>query len=237
MGTRPDICFAVTQVAKYVNEPHAAHWWAVKRILRYLKHTSDYGIFYRPTALCKTMETLPLPEGYFSKWHPMESDFAEFYVDADFANDPDTRRSCTGYIFYLAGGPVSWQCRMQPTTALSTMEAEYMSACAATQEALYLRMVLEELGVVLDKPIILREDNKACINFADHPGEHKRTKHIDYRYHFVRERVADGSLELVYTETTEQRADIMNKNLPPALFTKHRDSTVMSKSRLSFRRR
>ena len=121
----------------------------------------------------------------------------EIYVDADYAADPDSRRSITGYIFMLAGAPISWQSRQQASVALSTMEAEYMAACAATQEAIWLRLLLKDLHILdHDQPLVIREDNTACIAFAKNPGDYKKSKHIDVRYHFVRERVASGEVTL-----------------------------------------
>ena len=87
----------------------------------------------------------------------------------------------------LAGGPIGWQSRSIATVTLSTMEAEYMAAPTATQEALWLRFLLEEMDLNVTTPIALRGDNKTCISFADHPGNFRNSKHIDYRHHFVRE--------------------------------------------------
>ena len=107
------------------------------------------------------------------------------YVDASHAADIDTRRSTTGYIFFMSEGSVSWQSRMQSTVALSSMEAEYMVASAATQEALWQARLLQQLGMRIELPIVLYEDNKSAIMFADHPGDHRTTKHIDTKTNFA----------------------------------------------------
>ena len=230
MGTRPDIAYAVSQVAKFSSSPRLAHWNACKRILRYLSGTVDYGIRYNKQSALDTVQKDLLPTGYFRGSHTASD--ARYgldgYVDADFANDMDSRRSITGYIFLFAGAPISWQSRAQVSTALSTMEAEYMAASAAAQEALWLRMILEELGISLDKPLILREDNKSAISFSEHPGEHRRTKHIDYRHHFVRERVQKKDIRLDYIDTEDQLADILTKALDTNRFLKLRDMLVVS---------
>ena len=88
------------------------------------------------------------------------------FADADYANDPDSRRSITGYTCMLAGGPISRQSRQQKSVVLSTMDAEYMAACAATQEAMWLRMLLHDFGMGADEPMALNEDNQSCIAFA-----------------------------------------------------------------------
>ena len=227
MGTRPDISHAVAIVAKYCNDPKNAHWLAVKRIIRYLAGTRDFGILYKRQT--NTGKTNTMPVANFSASSPCKAD-VDMYVDADFANDLDDARSITGYIFLFAGGPLSWQSRTQLSTALSTMEAEYMAAAAATQEALWLRMILEELGISMSQPLLIHEDNNACIHFTEHPGEHKRTKHINYRYHFVRERVQSGEIKFIPIDSKEQIADILTKTLEPGPFKTARDRLVVSKS-------
>ena len=139
------------------------------------------------------------------------------YVDASFAGDVDTRRSTTGYVFKISGGPVSWQSRMQTSVALSSMEAEYMAASAATQEAMWLNRLLYQLGFRTPRPTVLYEDNKAAILFADHPGDHRRSKHIDTRKYFVRDAVLNGDVQLVYVPTTKQIADGLTKPLSSTL--------------------
>ena len=104
----------------------------------------------------------------------------ESYLDDDFANSIGDRHSISGYTFLLAGGPISWKSMSQPTVARSTMEAEYMAAATATQEAFWLTFQLEELGLNVATPIVLKEDKKACISFSDHPDNHCNSIHIDY---------------------------------------------------------
>ena len=141
-------------------------------------------------------------------------------VDADYANSLDDRRSVTGYVNFMAEGPITWQRKTEAYVALSTMEAEYMALAADTQEAIWLRMVLEELSVQINGPVVMYEDNKACQMFADHAGNFARTKHIDVRYHFVRERLQRGDIQVDYVRTDEQVADIFTKSLSRELFKK-----------------
>ena len=221
-GTRPDIAYAVSQVAKYMTNPGQDHWTAVKRIMRYLKGTSELEIVYNGYRdietsgyFCGVLPTPTLTNTGSITDHMVKRPrvIPDFYVDADYANDPESRRSITGYVFLLAGAPISWQSRQQVSVALSSMEAEYMAACAAAQEALWLRMLLADLGVDIVKPISLKEDNQAAIAFSKNPGDHKRSKHIDIRYHFVREKVASGEFTLDYISTDRQLADIFTKAL------------------------
>ena len=171
--------------------------------MRYLKGTSDLEIVYNGYRDIETSGyfcgVLPTPTllgtgsltGHVVNRPRVQPDF---YVDADYANDPDSRRSITGYVFVLAGAPISWQSRQQVSVALSSMEAEHMAACAAAQEALWLRMLLADLGVDITNPVSLKEDNQAAIASSKNPDDHKRSKHIDIRYHFVREKIAAGEL-------------------------------------------
>jgi len=144
-------------------------------------------------------------------------------VDSDHARDADTRRSVTGYIFFLANGPIVWQSKQQASVALSSMEAEYMSACAATQEAMWLRMVLTELGGIVNRPITLFEDNQACIHLSQNPNDHQRSKHIDRQYHYVREQVIAGTISLSKIPTQGNCSDLLTKPLHKGPFETHRD--------------
>ena len=112
---------------------------------------------------------------------------------------------------------MSWQSRMQTSVALSSMEAEYMAASAATQEAMWINRLLHQLGFQTPRPTVLYEDNKAAILFADHPGDHRRSKHIDARKYFVRDAVLNGDVQLVYVPTTKQIADGLTKPLSSTL--------------------
>ena len=212
-GTRPDIVFAVNTLAKFTCNPGLVHWRAALRVLGFLNTTKHYCIRYAQQHFNENITS----GGYMRGRLPITPDL-QCYVDASHAADIDTRRSTTGYIFFISGGPVSWQSRMQTTVALSSMEAEYMAASAATQEALWQTRLLQQLGMRVDLPITLYEDNKSAIMFADHPGDHRTTKHIDTKVNFAREAQTNGFIKLVYVPTAEQLADGMTKALPSILF-------------------
>ena len=240
MGTRPDISYAVNQCARYSSDPKQEHWTACLRILRYLKGTSDHGLHYHrhhshylgqhePTRV--SMKDLKQPFSYASSFYPGDKNVHVFgYSDADYANNVDDRRSITGYVFVFAGAPLSWNSMTQHSVALSTMEAEYYAVCKATQEAIYLRMLFEESGMKVDSPLVIKEDNQACISFTKQPGDHSRTKHIDVRSCFVRKWVEYGELELQQVDTTQQLADIFTKALESRQFQFLRDHLVVSRS-------
>lgn len=192
--TRPDISYAVNQAAQFNNNPGRGHWEAAKRILSYLKGTANYGLL--------------LGSG---------SGFKGF-SDSDYARDKDLRRSVTGIVFHLFGGPIAWSSHKQSCVALSTCEAEYVAACDATREAVWLRQLLHQLGFLPVGPTRLLCDSQSAIRLARNPDQHKRTKHIDVRYHFVREQQAAKNINLVFIGTKEQVADILTKPLDSIRF-------------------
>jgi hypothetical protein len=194
LGTRPDIAFAITALSQYSSNYGAKHWTAVKHLLRYLQGTQDYKLSYG----LKKGDGDPVLFGY---------------CDSDWGNDIDDRRSYTGYAFILAGGAVSWQSKKQPTTALSSVEAEYMAATQATKEAIWWRTFLSELGLVIAGSTVLITDSKGSIDLAKNPEHHARTKHIDIRHHFIREKVADGTVKMSFVGTEHMGADILTKPL------------------------
>jgi hypothetical protein len=208
--SRPDIAFAVQAVARHLQASGPEHEIAVKRVLRYLQGTRDVGVKYGPAGA----------RAHEAHLQQLGIDIAAGdkvvlvgYSDSDWGSDVDKRRSTTAYSFMIGGGSVSWASKLQPTVALSSAEAEYMAACAATQEAVYLRRLMEGLGYKQEAATVILEDNQGCIALSENPVLHQRTKHIDVRYHFVRERVESGEVRLVYVPTEHQLADLMTKPL------------------------
>jgi hypothetical protein len=192
--TRPDIAYAAQALGRHLQSTGEEHIKGAKRVLRYLKGTSQIGLTF---------------SGGKDQQQPLMG-----YCDSDWGGDEDTSRSTTGYIFIFGGGPVSWNSRLQPTVALSSSEAEYMALCAAVQEAVHLRQLLNDLGFGQIGPTTIREDNQSCIAMARNPVKHGRTKHIDIKYHFVREKVADDTIRLEYIPTGSQVADMLTKGIP-----------------------
>jgi hypothetical protein len=198
-GSRPDISAAVSAVSRFTSNPGPKHWQAVKRILRYLKGTSRVGITLGGS------EDITLTG----------------YCDADWAGDVDSRKSTTGFVFLLGSGPVSWKSKLQPTTALSTMEADYMALSSATQEALWLRQLLHALGYE-EGPTTIYEDNQGCIKFVQSTKFSPRAKHIDVRHFFVHDHVESKDIALSYVPSAENLADLFTKPLPAPTFLRHR---------------
>ena len=226
LGTRPDISYAVSQVARYNDCYGMEHWQAVKRIFRYLKGTINLGLKYCSieysgefTDQFESLKHLNNGKGVVYKSLHQRSikdkDVCAMtgLADSNLARCIDTRRSVTGFLFFLGCCIISWQSKQQTSVALSTMEAENMAACAATQEALWLSRLLKEFGCQFSNPVTILEDNQACIHYSRNPGDFQRTKHIDQKYHFVREHVAEGNVILQKVKTTDNLADIFTKPL------------------------
>jgi hypothetical protein len=142
----------------------------------------------------------------------------EAYSDADWAADVDSRKSMTGYAVLLNGNVVAWGSKKQPTVAMSTAEAEYMGMSAATEELMWMRQFLEEIGLKYRKPIILRTDNQTARIIAKGEVSSTRTKHIDIRHHQVRDEIERGDIDVVWVPTEKQIADILTKCLPTDRF-------------------
>jgi hypothetical protein len=165
--TRPDLVFAVHQLAKWSHDPHEKHMIAGKRVLKYLKGTKEIGITY-------------------TRGGPNENRLL-CWADADWAACKATRRSTSGYISTLNGGALSWKCRQQKSVATSTSEAEYVAASRASDDIMFLRRVLDEAGERQTTPTPLYEDNRGCRMMSENPVANDRSKHIDYRVHALRE--------------------------------------------------
>ena len=151
------------------------------------------------------------------------------YSDADWAGDLDTRRSTAGYDFQIGQSTVSWCSKRQATVAKSTTEAEYVALSQATQEAVWLRHLLADLGYSMNSPTTVFDDIQGATELSKNAKFHNRTKHIDVAYHFVRERIHSKDIIVTYCPPEEMRTDIMTKGLPRASFEKFRASLNIHK--------
>ena len=190
--TRPDLSWILSKLSQYLHVPVTnQRWAAVKRVLRYIKGTLDYKLQFKRADgnLCG-------------------------YSDADWGGSTD-RRSTSGYCFKFADSSViSWKTRKQPTIALSTCEAEYMALASATQEALYLIKLMQEIDEAFEqKNIEIFDDSQSAIALAHNPVSHGRTKHIDIKFHFIRHHVNVGNIVLKYVPTSLMLADVFTKGV------------------------
>lgn len=201
LGTRPDISFAVTRLSKFNANPSEAHMSYAKYVLRYLQGTKAYRLRYKGAS----------NDGLIS------------YSDSDWAEDRDDRHSTSGFVFLMAGGAISWASRRQPTISLSSTEAEYKAASDTCRQLIWLRTFGDELGDDLTRPTPMCLDNQGSIFLSVNPVVDRRTKHIEIRYHFIREQVESGSVEIFYVATADQLADSLTKNVPYSILAKFVD--------------
>jgi histone deacetylase 1/2 len=189
--TRPDISFAVNKVCQFLHAPTTVHWAAVKRILRYLKQTTNVGL----------------------KIGRSSSLLVSAFSDADWAGCLDDRRSTGGFAVFLGSNLVSWSARKQATVSRSSTEAEYKALANATAEVMWIQTLLMELGIPAPRAAKLWCDNIGAKYLSANPVFHARTKHIEVDYHFVRERVARKLLDIEFVSTKDQVADGFTKPL------------------------
>lgn len=182
--TRPDIAFSVNRVCQFMVAPTADHWMAVKRILRYLHGTINMG-------LCFTKSN---------------SFLLSAFSDADWAGNIDDRRSTGGYAIYIGPNLISWGSRKQPTVSRSSTEAEYKAIADGTAELIWLQVLLRELGISSSRAAVMWCDNIGATYLCANPVFHRRSKHVEVDYHFVRERVATHQLEVRPISTKDQVA-------------------------------
>ena len=190
--TRPDIGFSVSVVSQFMNDPTEEHMEAVNRILRYLKMTPGKGLYFRKN----TRKDI------------------EVFVDADWAGSITDRRSTSGYCTYVWGNLVTWRSKKQLVVSRSSTEAEFRAMALRICEGIWLERLMRELGILTSEPMKVFCDNQLAINIAKNPVHHDRTKHVEIDRHFIKEKIENGTVSLLYTPTSQQIADILTKALP-----------------------
>jgi hypothetical protein len=197
VGTRPDIAFALGMLSRFTSQPQSQHQVALQRLLRYIKATQSHRITYRSGQLIG-------------------------YTDADFGGSvvTDGAYSTSGYVFQLAGAPVSWSSKRQGEVATSTTHAEYIGQYNAILHLQWLRTFLAETQLYRSTVTNIMADNQSAIALSRNPEFHKRTKHFNVKFHYQRAVLDIGEIRLQYILTGEQAADGLTKPLGPTAFTK-----------------
>jgi len=205
VNTRPDIAFAVGFVGRFLEQPHEDHLAVVKHIIRYVSGTLEYGLFYKVGEQGSTGVQLT------------------GFSDSDYAGDIDDRKSTSGMLFCLGDSPVTWHSNKQKVVALSTCEAEYIAASGAACQGVWLARLLRSLlGLEVGVPV-LKIDNKSAIDLCKNPVHHDRSKHIETKFHYIRDCVEKGKVVVDQISTKDQLADVLTKSLGRVLFQEQRD--------------
>ena len=206
--TRPDIAVATNILGQQMANPTKFHWEVGKKVLRYLKHSVDYTIRYQKS------DTLSLCA----------------YSDADYANDASDRKSQSGYLTYLSttSSPISWSSRKQTLLANSTTYAEYIAMSETACELVWIQSLLESLNFddIKYVPAVLWADSQTALSLTENPKHHRRTKHIDIKYHHLRDLISRGVIDAKFIGTKENRADGFTKPLGPTKFKEFLTHTV-----------
>jgi hypothetical protein len=189
--TRLDLSYAVGVVSQFMQTPRKPHLDVVRCILRYIKHTLYYGIFY------ETKSQLQV----------------HGYKDVNWAGNVSDRRSTNGLLFSFGSGAVSWSSKKQPTVALSSTKAKYRGATIVACEVVWIQKLFSDLGQLVNVPVVIYCDNISSILLANNPIYHARTKHIEVHYHFIREKVLAKEIDLIHVNTKDQVDDIFTKPL------------------------
>ncbi|XP_019192715.1 PREDICTED: uncharacterized protein LOC109187009 [Ipomoea nil] len=190
--TRPDLSYAVNRLCQFMHSPTDEHWALVKRVLRYVKGTMDYGL----------------------RLSPSSSLAIHAFSDSDWTGCPIDKKSTSGYAVFLGNNLVFWLSRKQRTVAHSSTEAEYKALADVSAEVTWVVSLLRELGLHSGQPSTLWCDNLGATYLCANPVFHARTKHVEINYHFVRDKVACGECIVNFVSTKDQLADIFTKPLP-----------------------
>jgi hypothetical protein len=192
VGTRPDLSYSVSKLTQFLNCFRFSHWNAALRVVRYLIGSRSLALTLGGTSEINLVG----------------------FSDSLYADCPDTRRSCMGYCFSLGGGVISWSSRKQKTIACSTTDAEYIALSEACRETMWLRHFAHELGILKTISTLLLCDNNGARVLAYDPLHHTRSKHIDVRHHYIRERVESLDIVVKYIPSNDNIADVFTKALP-----------------------
>ncbi len=202
LGTRPDITFAISRLGKYSANSSEQHLNYLLYVLRYLQGTLDFRLRYDSASNAGLIA----------------------FSNLDWAEDHDDRHSQTGFIFKMANSAISWASRRQPTILLSSTEAEYKASSNCSHQMMWLRTFGNKLGDNMSASTPMCIDNHGAIFLSENPAVDRHTKHVEVHYHFVREYLTSGSIEIYYVPSEENIADALTKNIPRSIlkhFFKH----------------
>ena len=190
--TRPNLAFSISLLAHFQANPGMEHWNALMHVIGYIKNMIDYGLTYSHDA-----ELSPTA-----------------FVDADYGGCRDTHQSTSGYVFTMAGGPVTWSSKRQATVALLTTEAEYVPMSCCAQQMVWMHSWLSEVEMEYTCPGVFKGDNQGAIALTKNTQDHSKVKHINIRHHYIQELIQSGDIVMEQVPSAENLADLFTKPLP-----------------------
>ena len=205
--SRPDLSNSVRELSKVMDGATMAAQKELHRVIKFALDTSNRGLKISPTTMMEGTNEVEL----------------KAYTDSEYSGDPDNRISVSGMIIFLQNSPVMWRSKAQRSVTLSTAEAEYVALSEATADVIFLKQVLEEMGLTVKLPISVYVDNVGAMFMVENPSTTGRAKHVNIRYHFVREYVRDGIIKVEFVRSGENLADGFTKNVNRDIYWNHSD--------------
>jgi hypothetical protein len=212
--SRPDIANQVRELAKCMDKANEHAFKEMKRLIKFVLDTKHYGLKLKPDGSFK------------GKWN------LKVYTDSDWAGDKNNRRSVSGFVIFVKGVPVLWKSKLQKCVSLSSSEAEYYALSEAAKEIKFIVQILNSIGIEVETPIIVHVDNVGAIFMSENVSATQRTKHVDARYHYVREFIEEGFLKIIFVRTDENKSDMFTKNVSQAVYDKHVQDYIMDKDEI-----
>ena len=212
--SRPDIANPVRELSKVLDGATPAAFKEMLRIIKYVIDTKDLALKIEPDT-----------GGDTEIWRVLA------FSDSDYASDPESRVSVSGWVIYFCGVLVAWQSKSQKSVTLSSSEAEYVALSEVAKNIKFIYMILESMGIKVELPIIVRVDNNGAIFMSENLAVSQRTKHVDIRYKFVNEFVEDGFLRIIFVRSEDNDADMFTKNLKGELHEKHSKKMIGEKGK------
>ena len=195
-----------SRLSKVADGATEMHWKALLRVIKYVLSTENHGLKIKPTLT--------------------ESFYMEGISDSEYGGDKDNRISVYGYVLYFCGAPIAWKSKAGKSVTLSSTEAEYVASSEIAKEAIFVKNLLDSIGIEIELPIKIRVDNVGAIYLANNYSTSQRTKHIDIRAHFLREYIENGILKVEFIRSEDNDADILTKNTSEELFHLHAKKNV-----------
>ena len=206
--SRPDISNATRELSKVGDGATMAHWKQLLRTIKYTIKTKNKALKLKP------------------KMQDNQTFYIEGLSDSSFGEDRDTRMSVYGYVVYFCGAPIATKSKLGRSVTLSSTEAEHFALSEVVKEILFVKQLMDTIGIPIQLPIIVRVDNVGAMFLANNFSVGQRTKHIDIRTHFIREYIEDGIIKVIFIRTDDNVADIFTKNTTEELYDKHSSNLI-----------